>query len=323
MKNNVQSLVWPKPLCIGDKAAITAPASPVSDEILDTAVKSIKSLELEPVLTPSCWSHRGYLAGTDRQRADDFNHVFASDDIMAVFCLRGGYGSMRILPLIDFNIIKAHPKIMIGCSDITALHTAINNYCGFITFHGPMPSIGYNLLDDYSLNSMKHILFHEKSPYSLENPVHEHIEILQPGNAEGILTGGNLSLLVSTLGSPYEINTNGKILFIEETGESIYRLDRLLTALSLSGKFRDCEGIIFGTFTECSRSESKTAAAEPTIENDSPDITDVINEVVLPWGKPTFFNLRSGHIYPQCTLPLGAYVKINNDNKSSVNISVL
>lgn len=322
MKKNIQSLIWPKPLRIGDKVALTAPSSPAPPEILNTAISSIKSLGLIPVVMPSCSSHSGYLAGSDRQRADDFNYVFSTDDISAVFCLRGGYGAMRILPLIDFNMIKHHPKIMIGYSDITALHTAINNFCKFITFHGPMPNIGYDLLDDYSLNSLKHVLFHEKARYAIINPPGEQIETLFPGYAEGMLIGGNLSLLAGTLGSPYEIDTRGKLLFIEEVNEIPYKLDRALTSLSLAGKFKDCTGIILGTFTGCVNTDT-VSAHDNAAGNFASEILDIIKEIILPWRKPTFFNLRAGHIYPQCTLPMGAQIKVESDNKGSVNISVL
>ena len=322
MKITANSLLWPEPLNPGDTVALTAPSSPVSEKNLMTAIASLKYLRLKPIIMDSCRSHLGYLAGTDRQRASDINDAFASEDIKAVFCLRGGYGAMRILPLLDFDMIRNHPKLLIGYSDITALHTAINSRCSFVTLHGPMPNTGYEQLDEFSINSMKRILFQKKEQYIIKNPPGQQMKTLCPGCAEGLLTGGNLSLLASTLGSPYEIDTHGKLLFIEEVDEIPYKLDRALTALSLAGKFKDCSGIILGTFTNCMNSDhstnGNTAAGDSTSQ-----IMDIIKEIVLPWEKPTLFNLRAGHIYPQCTLPLGAIVRIELDRSRSPNISVL
>jgi len=138
-------MIWPTPLKYGDKVAITAPSSPVSDEKLEMSVESIKFLGLEPVVMPSCNMAHGYLAGPDKQRADDINTAFADDTIKGIFCLRGGYGTTRLLPMLDFNMIKNNPKVFIGYSDISSLHFNINQKCNLVTFHGPMPTTDYRV----------------------------------------------------------------------------------------------------------------------------------------------------------------------------------
>lgn len=325
----MKKLIWPQPLNIGDKVALTAPSSPVNQKSLKNAINSIKFLGLKPVVMPSCHMEHGYMAGPDKQRADDLNHAFRNNDIKGIFCLRGGYGAMRILPLLDTESIKQNPKVFVGYSDITAIHTLINNMCGFITFHGPMPNISYEKLDTFTLNSLKSYIFRDKynsterKTLTIQNPENYDTKILIPGTVKGILTGGNLSMLMGTLGSPYEIDTHNKILFIEEVGERPYRLDKAFTALSLAGKFRDCAGIILGTFTDCDEPEHNNVPKETLISNTSLNVADIVKEVVLPWNKPTLQNLQVGHSYPQSTLPMGAQLQLNFSDVQRSNISVL
>ena len=156
----MNKLFYPRPLQPGDTVALAAPSSPVPAANLEAAVKSVKLLGLDPVVMPSCREHHGYMAGTDAQRASDLNEAFSRKDIAGIFCLRGGFGAMRLLPLLNFNMIRQNPKPLIGYSDITALHTSINKLCGFVTFHGPMPNTDYSRLDDFTLESLKSQLFH-------------------------------------------------------------------------------------------------------------------------------------------------------------------
>lgn len=320
----MKSLIYPRPLMPGDKVALTAPSSPVPEKNLEAAVKSIEFMGLRPVVMKSCRLHHGYMAGNDRQRADDLNNAFADQDIHGIFCLRGGYGASRLLSLLDFDMIRRNRKIFIGYSDVTALHTAISRLCGFVTFHGPMPNTDYRRLDSFTMDSLKTALFGPHERILLKNPVHEDMIVMNGGTAEGILTGGNLSLLSSTLGSPYEIDTKDRILFIEDVGEMPYRLDKSLTALALAGKFRDCSGIILGTFTECDEPAPDAVPPGTVIASSSLSLRQIIEEVVLPWKKPTLFNFRAGHIYPQSTLPMGALVRMKLDTVSSAaELSVL
>jgi len=309
MKKN--NMIWPKPLKHGDKVAITAPSSPVSDEKLEMSVESIKFLGLEPVVMPSCYMAHGYLAGPDKQRADDINTAFADDTIKGIFCLRGGYGTTRLLPMLDFEMIKNNPKVFIGYSDISSLHFNVNQKCDLITFHGPMPTTDYRVHEGFTNDSLRTCLFAHENLKTIGNPEGEEIVTLREGFAKGTLVGGNLSLMAGTLGSPYEVDTKGKILFIEDVDEMPFRLDKMLTALALAGKFRDCEGIILGTFERCEEAD------HPSLS-----LREIFEEVVLPWGKPTVLNLRAGHIYPQSTLPMGAEVSF--EAKDGIkNISVV
>ena len=307
----MNNMIWPSPLRSGDKVAITAPSSPVSDEKLEMSVESIKFLGLEPVVMPSCHMAHGYLAGPDKQRAEDINTSFADKDIKGVFCLRGGYGTTRLLPLLDFDTIKNNPKVFIGYSDISSLHFNINQKCGLVTFHGPMPTTDYRVHEGFTNDSLRACLFAPEALKTIGNPEGEKIITLREGFAKGTLVGGNLSLMAGTLGSPYEVDTKGKILFIEDVDEMPFRLDKMLTALALAGKFRDCEGIILGTFERCEE------AGHPSLT-----LREIFEEVVVPWNKPTILNLRAGHIYPQSTLPMGAEVSF--DAKAGIDhISVL
>ena len=333
----MHKLFSPRPLQPGDTVALTAPSSPVSSVNLEAAIKSVKLLGLDPVVMPSCREHHGYMAGTDTQRAADLNESFSRRDIAGIFCLRGGFGAMRLLPLLDFEMIRQNPKPFIGYSDITALHTSINKLCGFITFHGPMPNTDYSRLDDFTLDSLKSQLFHPQDVQELKNPQGQELQVLYPVNngtgipapsdAPGIsddphapegdplitgrLTGGNLSLAAGTLGSPWEIDAKDAILFLEDVGERPYRLDRSLTALALAGKFRDCAGILLGTFTDCEEPPHDDSADSSVIADQTLTMQQIIEEVILPYKKPTLLNYRAGHMYPQSTLPMGAEISID------------
>ncbi|NLP30894.1 MAG: LD-carboxypeptidase [Clostridiales bacterium] len=289
-------MMKPKSLKAGSRVALIAPSSPVSEGKLQSSLESLKFLRLEPVMFPSCTMKNGYLSGSDSCRAKDINDAFQDESIDGIFCIRGGYGATRLLPLIDYSIIKNNPKIFVGYSDITALHCVFNKLCGFITIHGPMPNTGYHLMDYYSLQSLSDLIFSNEAIGIVINPPNEYIETIYPGVAEGIITGGNLSVMVSALGSPYEIDTKDKILFIEDVDEPPYRIDRNLTALALAGKLNDCKGIILGTFDNCIESKG-----EPTLS-----LKEIFEEIIVPFKKPTIYNFRSGHIYPQISIPMGA-----------------
>ncbi|MGI6728063.1 MAG: S66 peptidase family protein [Anaerovoracaceae bacterium] len=296
----------PKALKQGNRIALVAPSSPVSEEKMKLALESVQFLGLVPVKYPSCSMKNGYLSGPDIVRAKDINNSFIDSSIDGIFCLRGGYGATRILPLLDYKMIKKNPKVFLGYSDITALHTVINKFCGFTTIHAPMPSTGYHIMDYFSLRSLSDTLFCEKPVGFAPIPDNEPIEIIYPGITEGIITGGNLSVLVSTLGSRYEIDTKGKILFIEDVDERPYQVDRSLTALALAGKFDDCSGIILGTFADCEETELP--------EEETLTLSQIFNQVLHPFKKPTINNFRAGHIYPQVSIPMGVKTRLDAFN---------
>ena len=429
-----RKMIRPEPLSPGDQAALIAPSFHTSRKKLDDAVRSVEMLGLVPVVFPSCISKYDYLAGEDNLRAEDVMKAFSDPLIRAVFCLRGGYGAARILDLIDYEVIRKNPKVFVGFSDITALHTAINQRCGLITYHGPMPTASYHSLDkEISLASLNHWLFdkqpvheiqwkeakilnrgriqkincgteklihnaarclddrrkcdgandviemhtghsagkagaedaravmHERVPGAARicagQPdrktgaedaravMHEHIlgaarvcagqpdrkagaedartvmheHILgaarvcagQPDRKTGALMsgrlcGGNLTVLAAALGTPYEIETAGKILFLEDVGERTYRIDRTVTALRLAGRLQACSGILLGTFEGCTPDPGGRTCEQ------------IIREIAEPFGIPVLSRLPCGHSKPNMTLPLGAWCEILKIRKADL-----
>lgn len=292
------------PLFPGARVALTAPASAVPANRLQTALDFVRALELEPVAYPSCYfeNRHGYLAADDAQRAKELNEAFADDTIHGVWCIRGGYGAHRLLPLLDFDVIRAHPKRFLGYSDVTALHTAFNQSCGFITYHSIMPSTELDA-DEFSLGQLKRALFGSLAG-PLENPNRQAMTALVPGRASGVLCGGNLSLLAASLGTPWEIDTRGKLLFLEDIGEKTYRIDGMLTQLRNAGKFEDCAGVILGAWTDCPPEDPEKTLLLP----------EIFKELIVPAGKPTVMGLACGHVLPTLSLPLGARAELDADN---------
>ena len=298
-------MIRPKPLKKGDTVAIIAPASPADKNLIDSCINSLENLGLNVVVGKSCTSEYGFLSGTDDIRANDINSMFANKSINGIFAIRGGYGCARLLNLIDFNLIKKNPKVFIGYSDITALHIAINQKSKLITYHGPMVSTELiKGLDEYSFNYYNKFLFCNDNMIELCNPIENPIKTINPGVAEGKLIGGNLSLICSSLGTKYEINTKNKILFLEEVGEVPYKVDRMLTHLKQSGKLKDANGIILGAYTDCVAPKDKKSLS----------LDDIFNEIILPLKKPTIYNLACGHCLPTLTLPLGAKIRLDANN---------
>lgn len=299
-------MIRPKPLKKGDTVAIIAPASPADKNLIDSCINSLENLGLNVVVGKSCTSEYGFLSGTDDIRANDINSMFANKSINGIFAIRGGYGCARLLNLIDFNLIKKNPKVFIGYSDITALHIAINQKSKLITYHGPMVSTELiKGLDEYSFNYYNKFLFCNDNMIELCNPIENPIKTINPGVAEGKLIGGNLSLICSSLGTKYEINTKNKILFLEEVEEVPYKIDRMLTQLKQSGKLKDANGIILGSFTNCIAPNNKKSLS----------LQEVFNEIISPLKKPTISNLVCGHCLPTLTLPLGSKILLDANNK--------
>lgn len=299
-------MIKPKALQKGDSVAIISPASPSDKSLIDEYISSLNKLGLKVIVGESCLSEHGFLSGTDDIRANDINCMFADKNIKGIFALRGGYGCARLLDLIDFKIIKKNPKIFIGYSDITALHIAINQKSKLITYHGPMISTELiKGLDEYSADYYKKFIFGYDKVDELFNPEGYNLEIINPGIASGELIGGNLSLICSSLGTKYEINTKNKILFLEEIEEVPYKIDRMLTQLKQSGKLKDANGIILGSFTNCIAPNNKKSLS----------LQEVFKEIILPLKKPTISNLACGHCLPTLTLPLGTKIFLDANNK--------
>ena len=297
-------MIRPKPLKKGDTIGLFASSSYVEKEKVEKSIAAMKKLGFKIKVGDSCYEQHGYFAGKDSIRVKDINNMFADKEVKGVFAIRGGYGAARLLDNIDFEMIRKNPKVFIGYSDITALHIAINQRCNLITFHGPMPSTELcNDIDEYTKYYYQKNIFSDE-PLGVVATVKDHMKIINQGIAQGELIGGNLSLIAASIGTEYEIDTKGKILLIEEVDESPYRLDRMLLQLHQSGKFKDCNGIIFGAFTNCGASD----------KNSSLTIDEIINEIVVPNNKPIMANIKCGHCLPTLTLPLGAKAKMDGDN---------
>jgi len=297
-------MLIPKPLFPGARVALVAPASAVPEEKLQPALDYVRSLGLEPVVYPSCcFANRdGYLAAKDAQRAKDLNDAFADASIDGIWCIRGGYGSHRILPLLDEEMIRKNPKWFGGYSDVTALHTFFNQVCGFETYHCTMPSTEPNP-DVFTLDWLKKALFGSLTG-ELSSPAGEAPKKLVPGKVSGVLCGGNLSLLAASLGTPWEIDTRDKILFLEDIGEKTYRVDSMLTQLRNAGKFRDCAGIILGAWTDC----------PPEYPEKTLLLPEIFQHLIVPAGKPAVCDVACGHVLPTLSLPLGRRCTLDAEN---------
>lgn len=296
-------MITPKPLFPGARVALVAPSSAVPEEKLPPALELVRSLGMEPVVYPSCFfaNRDGYFAADDAHRATDLNAAFADPAIDGVWCIRGGYGAHRLVPLLDMDVIRSNPKWFGGYSDVTALHTAFNQLCGLQTYHCTMPSTEPKP-DEYTLSYLKKALFGGLTG-ELENPQGQDIRTLVPGCAQGQLCGGNLSLIAASIGTPWELDCKGKLLFLEDVGEKTYRIDGMLTQLRNAGKFRDCAGIILGAWTDC----------PPEIPERTLTLEEIFRQLIVPAGKPAVMNLSCGHCSTTMTLPLGRVCQLDAD----------
>lgn len=294
---------FPRPLSPGDRVALVCPSSPLASGALEAAIAAVAAMGLRPVVYPSCLRENrlGYLAAPDAGRAADLNAAFADDAVRGVLCCRGGYGAARLLPLLDFPLIAAHPKVFLGYSDVTALHTAITRCCGFVTFHAPMPA-RWGEADPYTLSQVRAALFgFPAGPLPL--PDGTVLTALGAGRAQGPLTGGNLTLLADSLGTPWELCTKGSLLFLEDVDAPLHRIDAALTALGHAGKLDACAALLLGAFTNCGPGD------DPVAEEPLP-LQDILRQL-LPPGKPILTGLPCGHTLPTMSLPLGACLAVD------------
>ena len=283
----------PKGLKKGDTIGIVAPSGPLEKETLLKGEQFLINQGFNVVIAPSCFEKRGYLAGTcDRRRAEDLMMMFADDEIKAILCMRGGYGSNRLMPYLKAFDFSKYKKPFIGFSDITYLHIFLNQQHDLMTFHGPMI---YDLIrEDEATNTHFFDLLAGNYCFDIKEVPYYGKTLT---SASGELIGGNLSIICSTLGTPYEINTKGKILFIEEVNEPVYVIDRLMMQLELSGKLEDANGIILGDFN--------------VFDKDKTNI--FLKKMFKSYSKPVAYNIPSGHCLPNYMIPCGARVELNPD----------
>ena len=299
----LKKIIKPKRLKLGDTLGMIAPSGPLTDENFEKSVKSMTDLGFKVKLGKYVREQKGYLAGTDAQRAEDFHWAFSDKTVDAIWCFRGGYGGMRVLPLIDFNIVKQNPKIFIGYSDITAYHIPIYQKTGLVTFHGPVGTSDYG---DFTKNNALNVLMNPTPQYRLESAAENlanasplfKMEVIMAGKCQGKLIGGNLSLLSAMVGTPYGLrdkDVKGKILFMEDIEERPYRVDRMLTQMLQAVDLRTCAGIALGVFEGCS----------PKKEEQSQTVQEVLKDRLGNLGIPVAYGLSFGHIKNQYTLPMG------------------
>lgn len=293
-------MIIPRRLQPGDLIAITAPASPLALEQVIKAKNQLRAWGFQVKIGSTCFQEKGYLAGLDEDRGRELNHFFNDNEVKGILCLRGGYGSLRILQELDYDMIKKNPKIFIGFSDITALHIALQQQCQLVTFHGPMAAQIANGLDPLSSKSLFKVITEDKALGVMNHMQQEEMDYLVAGMGEGEIVGGNLTLITATLGTPYELETKNKLLFIEEIGEEAYRIDRMFTQLKLAGKFSEVAGIILGDFNH----------------SNSIEIFSLIREELSLIGKPVLKGLRAGHCTPNLTIPLGVKARLSSQDNT-------
>lgn len=301
--------IKPRSLQPGDPVAIVSPAGATFlQEELEIVLDAVRGLDLVPRVMPHALDRYGYLAGTDQARAADINASFADPTIAALLPIRGDWGSSRILPYLDYDLIRQNPKIILGFSDLTALLLGIHAQTGLITWHGPN---GLTAWRPDQTTPLRQVLFEGRSltfanPSFGEDrdrlmPVKGRIRTLTPGRARGPLLGGNLSVLSGIVGSPYLPDMTGAILFLEDVAEPLYRIDRMLTHLKLAGVLDNLAGFIFGQCTRCGPGE----------DYGSLTLEEILQDHIQPLGIPAWSGAWIGHVEPVWTLPLGCPVEID------------
>ena len=297
--------IKPRKLNPGDTLGIIAPASPGDQEMAAAGIEYLEAQGFRIRLGRTVHQEHGYLSGADAPRAADINALFADADVQGIICLRGGYGAMRLLELLDYDAISKNPKVFIGYSDITALHVSIGQRTGLVTFHGPMVASDMGKgLPDYTADYFWRAVTRSEPLGPINNPpLFPPAAVITAGTAAGCLTGGNLTLIAATLGTPYEIDTCGKILCLEEVGEAPYRIDRLLTQLSLAGKLRAAAGIVVDVCAAC---DAEATPPSFTVE-------EVLHDRLGGLNKPVLMNVYFGHTAEKATLPFGVMATLRTD----------
>jgi muramoyltetrapeptide carboxypeptidase len=306
----------PRALYPGDTIAIIAPASVPDRESIERATTRLEEMGFRIKVFGDIFRRHGYLAGDDETRADELMKAVADPEVAAVFPARGGMGITRLLDLLDYNLFRKNPKILTGFSDITALHSALQREAGWVTFHSPHPNDGIGAVDGLSNLSARTFWRavlgenydgHEKPGYELPLTDEERASIVTtvPGKAQGLLVGGNLSLVCAVLGTPYEFDMQNRILFLEEVAEQPYRVDRFLSQLRLGGKLDVLAGVIIGQFTDCVPAEDK-----PSLE-----MSEIFDTYFGNLGIPVISNFPAGHTRDNATLPLNVPVQLDASSK--------
>jgi muramoyltetrapeptide carboxypeptidase len=290
MKNE---MIIPEPLKEGDKVGIVAPAGPFEIERFEKGLAVIGAMGFVPVVDDDVYKRDRHLAGPDHHRAKHLNRLFANDEIQAIICARGGFGCLRVLPYLDYDLIRAHPKTLIGFSDVTALLVTLAQRCGLAGMHGPVvTSLGF--ADEESRARFKQVLIGD-APAELApvDPV-----VIRPGRAHGVLTGGNLATLCHLVGTDFAPDFSGKIVLLEDVNEAPYRIDRMLTQMRLAGCFENMAGLVLGSFRDCGANE---------------EVLAVIEDLCADFKGPILGGFEIGHGQTNMAVPVGVNVEIDTD----------
>ena len=292
----------PAPLQPGARIGLIAPSSPIyEEENRQKAILLLEDMGFSVTVGQSVNEQRGYLSGSDAVRAKDLNRMFQDPDVDAIVCLRGGYGAARLLPMLDYEAVRRNPKPFVGFSDITALHCAFQVKCGLVTFHGPMAGAHWpvGLRENKSRAGWLRAMSDTSPLGPMENPDGTPFESFRDGEAEGILLGGNLTVLNNLIGTEYMPDLSGKLLLLEDVGEKPYRIDAMLTQFRNTGLLDKCAGFILGDFTDCGGDTNK-----PTLT-----LQEIFSEL-LPSDKPILQFVHAGHGRDKITLPLNIPYRI-------------
>jgi muramoyltetrapeptide carboxypeptidase len=289
------AFVRPKRLQPGDRVGIVAPSGPVDRKSFSYGINILKSMGLTPVFSKEIFRKNGYLAGSDQIRAEELHQNYRDPDIQAILCARGGYGSLRVLPHVDWSLLRSNPKILMGYSDVTALLAAVQLHCGQVVFHGPMISGLADISETSRRTIWRALASAEPLHYEFPDAV-----VLQPGTASGRLFAGNLTVLNHLLKTPYEPSFDGTILILEEINETLYRIDRMLTQMKQAECLKGVRGLMLGGFDQCGKDR---------------EIHTLFQEKFQDADIPVLAGCPFGHGRENWAVPMGEAAVLNADGR--------
>jgi len=294
-------MIKSKRLRAGSTIGVLAPAGPVKKTKLKRGVNTLERHGYRVKLSENIWDQEGYLAGSDLDRAESLNQMFLDQEVEAIICARGGFGSIRILEKLDYQTIRKNPKIFVGYSDITLLHLAIHKFCSLVTFHGPMLAVDFSSLTDYNRSYFLRGVSSKRPVGRIRNSkVLGSWKAVSNGKARGSILGGNLTLITRLLGTRYEPDFRNKILFLEDLNEDTYRIDGMLAQLKLAGILKNVKGLILAEFVECKPSQKASFSLE-----------EVFQYYFASAKYPVIYPVSCGHGRDKITIPLGVEVSID------------
>jgi muramoyltetrapeptide carboxypeptidase len=305
------STIKPPRLKRGDTLGLIAPAGFITEKELAESITNLEALGFKVKPGKYILNKHGYLGGTDEERAEDVNFMFADKNINGIVCARGGYGCIRMLDLLDYKMITKNPKVLIGYSDITSLLYGLYQKAGLVGFHGP---VGISTYNEFSVRNFTSVLMNPEPEASFRNAEDEDLSkpefisyTIRSGKATGKLVGGNLSIVASLIGTEYDVDTDGAIIFLEEIGEEPYRIDRMLTQMIQAGKFKKAKGVALGVFSKCESKPTQSGIAN------SFSLKEILLDRLFDLNIPVVYGMSFGHITNKITIPFGIKAELDVD----------